>query len=47
MNVNKVLTKDYENERLHKGWKNKAKQTQFLTQKTHHFFIMLDNSSFN
>ncbi len=25
MNVNKVLTKDYENVRLHKGFKNKAK----------------------
>jgi len=25
MNVNKVLTKDYENVHLHKGFKNKAK----------------------
>ncbi len=25
MNVNKVLTKDYENVRLHRGFKNKAK----------------------
>ena len=34
MNVNKVLTKDYENVRLHKLWENKAnskpKQTQFI-----------------
>ena len=28
MNVNKVLTKDYENERHCRGFKNKAKQTQ-------------------
>ncbi len=28
MNVNKVLTKDYENERLCRGFKNKAEQTQ-------------------
>jgi len=31
INVNKVLTKDYENERLHGRRKNKAKQTQFQT----------------
>ncbi len=30
MNVNTVLTKDYENVHLHKGWKNKAKQTQLV-----------------
>ena len=29
MNINKVLTKDYGNVRLHRGFKNKAKQTQF------------------
>ena len=30
MNVNKVLTKDYENECLCRRFKNKAKQTQFI-----------------
>jgi len=29
MNVTSVLTKDYENVRLHGRWKNKANQTQF------------------
>ncbi len=29
MNVNKVLTKDYENKRLHRRAENKPKQTQF------------------
>lgn len=31
MNVNKVLTKDYENVRLHRRRKNKANQSQFQT----------------
>ena len=43
MNVTKVLTKDYENERLHRRGKNKPNQTQFpqkptSTPKNHHFF---------
>ena len=31
MNVNKVLTKDYENARLGRRFKNKPNQTQFQT----------------
>ncbi len=30
MNVNTVITKDYENERLCRRWENKPNQTQFL-----------------
>ena len=30
MNVNKVLTKDYENVRLHRLWENKPNQTQLV-----------------
>ncbi len=50
MNVNKVLTKDYENVRLHGRWKNKANQTQSnpisppkKTEKNTNFFPIPDN----
>ncbi len=32
MNINKVLTKDYENKRLHRRAENKPKQTQLTTR---------------
>ena len=34
MNVNKVLTKDYENARLHRRPKTNPKQTQFKPNQT-------------
>ncbi|MBA7647080.1 hypothetical protein ES703_54850 [subsurface metagenome] len=45
MNVSSVLTKDYENEHLRRGWKNKAKQTQ--SNPISPFPPIQDNFSFN
>ena len=45
MNVSSVLTKDYENEHLRRGWKNKAKQTQ--SNQISPFPSIQDNFSFN
>jgi len=41
MNVNKVLTKGYENVRLHRREKNKPNQTQFHPHRLYAYFNFL------